>query len=156
MVYKFSYKISAFDLWQLSMYSIYGSMVGMCNIIFTVSMLLLTAKFWGNMNGPVRLLLVLASCLFLIIEPIGIYYRAKKQASAKEQMEIAFDDRGVHVKAQDQSSDLKWNAIKGISKKPTMMIIFSTHTHGFVMPNKVLGTQKEAFYEYIVSKISKE
>lgn len=156
MKYKFTYQTTAFDLWQLSMYSIYGTMVGVCNIIFTVAMLLLTAKFWGAVNIFMKVLLILAICLFTVIQPAVVYIRAKKQIAAVPQdMEIGFDDHGVHVKTQNQTSDLKWKTIKGISKKPSMVVIFSTTKHGFVLTNKVLGKQKEAFYNYVLSKIQK-
>lgn len=157
MEYKFTYKTTAFDLWQLSMYSIYGSMVGVCNIIFTVAMLLLTAKFWVDVNTLIKIFLIIATCLFTIIQPLVVYMRAKKQAvTLPQELQLGFDDHGVHVKSGNQSSDLKWNAIKGVSKKPTMIIVFSSTKHGFVLTNKVLGNQKEAFYDYLMSKIRKK
>lgn len=156
MKYKFIYKTTAFDLWQLSMYNMYTSMVGVCNIIFTVAMLLLTAKFWGNVNSFVKMLLILAICLFTVIQPIIVYTRAKRQAASfTHDMEIGFDDNGIHVKTDNKASDLKWNRIKGVSKKPGMIVIFSTTKHGFILTNKVLGKQKEDFYDYVVSKIQK-
>ncbi|WP_330583683.1 YcxB family protein [Geosporobacter ferrireducens] len=152
----FAYRTTAFDLWQLSMYGIYGSMVGVCNIIFTVAMLLLSSKFWGDVNSLMKILFIIAICLFTVIQPAIVYMRAKIQvATIPQDMEIGFDDNGIHVKAGNQNSDLKWNTIKGVSKKPTMIVIFSTTKHGFVLTNKVLGKQKEAFYDYIVSKIQK-
>ena len=156
MKYKFTYQTTAFDFWQLFMYYTYGSMIGVCNIIFTVAMFLLTVKFWGDVSNFVRMLLIIACCLFTVIQPIGIYIRVKKQVvTVPRDMEIGFDDRGIHVHTGKQSSDLKWNTIKRISKKPNMIIIFSTTTHGFVLTNRVLGKQKEDFYGYIVSKIKK-
>ena len=156
MKYLFAYRTTAFDLWQLSMYGIYSSMAGVCNIIFTVAMLLLSAKFWGDTNNFVKIILIIATCLFTVIQPSVIYVRAKKQAATvPHDMEIGFDDQGIHVKAGNQNSDLKWNTIKGVSKKPSMIVIFSTAKHGFVLTNKILGKQKEALYDYIVSKIQK-
>jgi hypothetical protein len=156
MKYKFTYHTTAFDLWQLSMYSTYSSIVGGCNIIFTVAMILLTAKFWGDVNSFMKILLIIVICLFTVIQPAMVYMRAKRQVAAvAHDMEIGFDDNGIHVKTENKSSDLKWNTIKGVSKKPTMLVIFSTSKHGFVLTNKVLGRQKKAFYEYIVSKIQK-
>lgn len=154
MKYKFTYQTTAFDFWKLSMYYTYGSMVGVCNMIFTVAMILLTVKFWGDVNSLVKILLITASCLFTVIQPLVVYRRAKKQvAKVSEDMEIGFDDKGVHIKTEKQSSDLKWHTIKRVSKKPTMIVIFSTTTHGFILTNKVLGNQKESVYNYIISKI---
>lgn len=154
MRYKFVYQTTAFDLWQLSMYQIYGSMVGVCNIIFTIAMLLLTIKFWEDVNIFIKILLIIAICLFTVIQPTVVYMRAKRQITTVTQdIEIGFDDKGIHVKTKNQNSDLKWNKINGISKKPTMIIIFSTTKHGFILTNKVLGKQKAAFYDYVVSKV---
>ncbi|MGH4052011.1 MAG: YcxB family protein [Clostridium sp.] len=156
MKYKFNYQTTAFDLWQLSMYSIYGSIVGVCNIIFTVAMFLLTARFWGDVNSFIKIILIIAICLFTVIQPAVIYRRAKRQVgTVARDMEMNFDDNGIHVKTENQSSNLKWNTIKGLSKKPSMIVIFSTTKHGFVLTNKVLGKQKKAFYDYAVSKIQK-
>lgn len=156
MKYKFNYQITAFDLWQLSMYGTYGSLVGVCNIIFTIAMILLSVKFWVSVNILVKILLIIAICLFIVIQPVVVYFRAIRQVAAVSQdMEIGFDDHGIHVKTQSKSSDLKWNKIKGVSKKPSMIVIFSTGQHGFVLTNKVLGKQKEAFYDYVLSKIQK-
>ncbi len=156
MNYRFNYKTTAFDFWQLSMYYTYGSIVGMCNIIFTVAMILLAVKFWGDINTVVRILLVLACCLFTVVQPLVIYLRARKQVSTlPTDMAIVFDDAGVHVETGNQISHLKWKAIKRVAKKPTMIVVFSTTTHGFLLTNKALGDQKEEFYAYLVSKIKK-
>lgn len=154
MAYKFTYQTTALDLWQLSMYGIYGSMVGVCNIIFTVAMFLVTAKFWTSVNVFMKIVLIIGICLFTVIQPLAVYMRAKKQmAVASHKVEISFDDAGIHVKTKNKKSDLKWSTIKAISKKPSMIIIFSSNKHGFVLTNKVLGKQKASFYAYIVSKI---
>ncbi|WP_291635330.1 YcxB family protein [Clostridium sp.] len=156
MKYKFTYQTTAFDLWQLSMYSIYSSIVGVCNIIFTVAMFLLSIRFWGDVNSFIKIGLILVICLFTVIQPAVVYRRARRQLRAvPHDMEIGFDDNGIHVKTENQSSDLKWNTIKGVSKKPSMIVVFSTTKHGFVLTNKVLGKQKKAFYNYVVSKIKK-
>lgn len=156
MKYQFTYQTTAFDLWRLSMYSIYSSMVGRCNIIFTVAMLLLTARYWEDVNIFIKILLIFAICLFTVIQPIAVYMRSKRQVkTVPHNMEIGFDDYGIHVKTENKNSDLKWHTIKAVSKKLGMIIIFSTTKHGFVLTNKVLGQQKKDFYEYVVSKIRK-
>ena len=156
MKYKFTYQTTAFDLWQLSMYSTYGSMVGGCNIIFTVAMLLVAAKVWVDVNSFIKIFLIILICLFTVIQPAVVYRRAKRQVRGiPHDMEIGFDDNGIHVKTENQSSDLKWNTIKGVSRKPSMIVIFSTVKYGFVLTNKVLGEHKKAFYEYVILKIQK-
>lgn len=48
MRYTYTYRTTARDLWQLSMYYIYGSMAGLCNIIFTVAAFALVFSRWDQ------------------------------------------------------------------------------------------------------------
>lgn len=157
MRYRFDYQITALDLWQLSMYGIYGSMIGVCNIIFTIAILLLAVKFWSDVNNFIKILLIAGICLFPVIQPASIYVRAKRQvAGIPRGFEISFDDKGIHLKAEKQNSELKWKMIRGISKKPNMIVIYTTNNFGYILTNKVLGEQKEDFYRYLVSKINRK
>jgi hypothetical protein len=136
------------------MFGIYGSIIGVCNIIFTVAILLLATKFWEDVSSFIKILLIISISLFTVIQPIAVYIRAKRQiATVPQDMEIGFDDNGIHIKTSNQNSDLKWSTIKGVIKKPSMIIIFTTMKHGFIITNKMLGKQKETFYDYIVSQI---
>lgn len=156
MKYKFIYETKSFDLWKLSMYSVYGSMVGIFNIIFTVAMILLTAKFWGEVNILIKILLIIAVSLFTIIQPAAVYMRAKRHiATVPHDMEIGFDDNGIYIKTKNENSELKWNTIKGVFKKQNMIVILSTNKHGFIIKDDMLGKEKEDFYKYVVSNINK-
>ena len=129
-------------------------MVGLVNLIFTVTMILLAVKFWSSSNIAIKVILMISIALFTVIQPLAIYTRAKRQvASVPEEIEIGFNDKGVHVTSGQQSSYLKWKSIKGISKRPTMVIVFSTQKHGFILTNKVLGKDRDPFYDYVLSKI---
>ncbi len=156
MNYQFTYETKAMDLWQLSMYGMYRSMVGVINIIFTVAMVMLTIRFWSEANLFIRLFLIFGMGLFTVVQPLLVYLRAKKQLSAlPTKITLEIDDHGVHVETNNQKSNLKWKTIRGISKKPTLIILYTSAKHGFILTNKVLGSKKEAFYNDVMSKIRK-
>ena len=46
-MYRYTVRPTASDLWQLSMYYVYGSLVGVCNIIFTEAVLALAVAKWS-------------------------------------------------------------------------------------------------------------
>ena len=54
MKYKYTYRNTAGELWQLSMYYTYGSVVGMCNLIFTAAVIALTINKWNTVSGVWR------------------------------------------------------------------------------------------------------
>ena len=154
MRYTYTYRTTARDLWQLSMYYIYGSMAGLCNIIFTVAAFALVFSRWDQAQGIVRCLIVLGCCLFTVIQPLMIYAKAKKQAAGITQdTQVSIDDSGLYIRVGDDTSDLLWKSVKRISRKPAMIIIFSDTTHGFIFTNRVLGNEKEEFYRYASSKV---
>ena len=153
MRYKYTYRTTARDLWQLSMYYIYGSLAGLCNIIFTVAAFALGFSRWDQAQGIVRCLIVLGCCLFTVIQPLMIYAKAKKQAAGIAQdTQVSIDDNGLYIRVGDDTSQLPWKSVKRISRKPAMIIISDT-THGFIFTNRVLGNEKEEFYRYASSKV---
>ena len=154
MRYKYTYRTTARDLWQLCMYYIYGSLAGLCNIIFTVAAFALGFSRWDQAQGIVRCLIVLGCCLFTVIQPLMIYAKAKKQAAGITQdTQVSIDDNGLYIRVGDDTSQLPWKSVKRISRKPAMIIIFSDTTHGFIFTNRVLGNEKEEFYRYASSKV---
>lgn len=156
MKYQFNYETKPSDLWQLSMYGIYRSIVGLVNVIFTGAMIVLLVTFWADVSWMYRILMLLGASLFTVIQPLVIYHRAKKQLSGlNRSMEIGFDDHGVHVRSDKEKSSIKWRNIKGVAKQPTLVIVYSSATHGFILTNKVLGKDKEAFYRYVISKLKR-
>ncbi len=152
MRFEYVYRNTASDLWQLSMYYTYGSMVGVCNIIFTAAMFILAAVRWGESSVWMRTAIVLGCCLFTIFQPLFVYAKARRQAAGiGKDTQIAFDVRGIHIKVGEEVQNLEWKSIKRVSKKPTMIVVFSDTTHGFVLPNRILGTDRKGFYEFVVS-----
>ncbi len=119
MRYKYTYRTTARDLWQLSMYYIYGSLAGLCNIIFTVAAFALGFSRWDQAQGIVRCLIVLGCCLFTVIQPLMIYAKAKKQAAGITQdTQVSIDDNGLYIRVGDDTSQLPWKSVKRISRKP--------------------------------------
>jgi hypothetical protein len=155
MKFTFKYSTKAMDLWKLSMYGIYGSMVGLVNIIFTIALILLTAKYWMQVNIMFKILLIMGVGLFTFIQPLLVYLKAKKQVKKiPDPIELSFNNQGVHIHSEKEASHLEWKSIKGITKKPGMLILIASSRHGFILTDDVLGAQKDEFYHYVLSKIS--
>lgn len=155
MRYQYTHRTTALDLWQLSMYYTYGSMVGVCNIIFTVAIVALMVSRWNEASGMWKSLMVLGVCLFTVIQPLLSYQRARKQAAQiTRDTELGFADTGIYVKSGAQRSQIPWSSIKKVSRKPGMIVVFSDTTHGFILTDRILKTEKDDFYQYITSKMT--
>ncbi|MGF6906396.1 YcxB family protein [Fusobacterium sp. PH5-44] len=155
MKYEYTYKNTASELWQLSMYQIYGSIVGMCNIVFTFGMGALLVSRRNYVNNIFTIILILLVCWFPIIQPFLIYKKCQKQENnITDNTNIIFDNVGIQAKFGKQRSNIPWSKIRKISKKPTMLIVFTDGKHGYVLSNNVLRSDKEQLYDFILSKIN--
>ncbi len=154
MNYQYTYRTTARDIWQLSMYHIYGSMAGVGNILITAGAAALIITRWQTAPVWQRLLMVICLLLFPVIQPLAVYGRARKQASGVTQdITLRADGQGIHIAVGKERSDLPWSSVRRISKKPTLLVIYSDTTHGFILSNRVLGQEREAFFQYVYSRI---
>lgn len=155
MKYQFSLKTTASDLWQLLMYGIYGSMLGMVNVVFTLAMVFVAFRFYADAPIALKLLMIAGIGLFTVIQPALLYARASAQAAQLPgEVALAIGAQGVHIRTGDKTSELAWPEVRGILRKPTMLVLFSSARHGFVLTNKITGDQKEEVYRYIKSRIA--
>lgn len=137
------------------MYRIYHSMVGVCSLIFAVSMIALAVRFFRQSGTALRLLLAAACLLVPVVQPLGTYLRARRQAAQiPKDLELWFSDRGIYVQAGGKTADLDWNKIARVSKEPNMIILLTGDGRGYMLSNRVLGEEKDAFYQYLASHMT--
>lgn len=155
MSYQYRCAIKPMDFWALSMRRTYSSLVGVCNIVFAVAMILLTVRFWNQSGDVVQALLFLACLIIPVIQPLCVYMKAKAQVSVIPQgTELAFGEDGIHVTLGSERQFIQWNKVKGARKEPGMVIVYTDANHGYMLTNRVMGNEKEDFYNYVKAHIS--
>lgn len=154
MEFRLEPKVTALDMWKLSMRHIYKSMVGVCNLIFAVAIVLLTLKFWNETEAFIKGVLVFCCILFPVMQPLSVYMRATKQVkSLPQDMILVIDETGLHITGDNQKSHMPWNRIKGLIKEKGMLIFAVDGGRGYMLTDSVLGSQKEALITFVESKI---
>lgn len=154
MEFRFKNDTKPIDMWLLSMSHTYHSMVGVCNMIFTGAVIAATVKLWGRLNDFLELLFVLGCLLFTVIQPTLVYLRARAQvAGIPKDMELLFDEKGLHVTVGEQKESIPWEKITGITKERNMLIIRSDARHGYMLTNRAMGRQKKAFLDFLEQKM---
>ena len=153
MKYQYEYRVAAADLWQMTMYSIYGSLAGVCNLVFTAAMAALAFSRWSQMTEIIRIMLLAACLWFPLIQPLLIYRRMKKQAAGvNDQTRISIQDQGLLVTAGGQTLSVPWDQVRGIISRPTMLIILLNNKQGISLTNRVLKDEKAVLYTYVKEK----
>ncbi len=154
MEFRYKSDVKAFDLWKMAMHRTYKSPIGIANIVFTVAMLLLTVRFWGQAGSIMRGIMLFGCTLFTVIQPLCTYGMSVKQLeNLPKDMELTFSDKGVLVQTGRESQRLNWKNITNAIRRKNMIIVMSDDRHGYMFTNRVLGAEKESFYEYLCSKI---
>ena len=154
MEYKYMCDVKASDLWKMAMVRTYKAAIGVVNIVFTVAMILLTFRFWKTAPDILRILMIFGCIVFPVIQPLATYGMCVKQLeNMPRDMELKFDDVGVHVSTGGQSEFIRWNKVRNAIKRDNMIVVMSDDSHGYMLTNRVLGDQKQEFYEFLCGKI---
>lgn len=155
MHYKYRCDIKAVDLWRLSMYHTYHSFIGVCNIVFGVSVILLTFRFWSRAGDIAQALLFLACLIIPVLQPLGVYLKAKAQIRVVPQgTELVFEEDGIHVSLNGQYERIRWKRVRNIVKEAGMLIVYTDANHGYMLTDRVLGNEKEKFYQEVKAHIN--
>ncbi|MDD3238670.1 MAG: YcxB family protein [Lachnospira sp.] len=156
-MYEFSYKTEASDLWQMAMYYTYSNWTGFINVLFTAVMIALTIGTWKDTATILHVILILASCWFVVFQPLIMWKNANKRAKLITfTTKLAFSEQGMHIQVEDQTQDLSWDKIQKFAKLPTMVIIYSDAVHGYVLNNHTLGGKRAEFISYLEKKVVKK
>ena len=154
MEYKYMCDVKASDLWKMAMVRTYKAAIGVVNIVFTVAMILLAFRFWKTAPDILRVLMIFGCLVFPVIQPLATYGMCVKQLeNMPRDMELKFDDMGVRVSTGGESELIRWNKVKNAIKRSNMIVVMSDDSHGYMLTNRVLGNEKEEFYNFLCSKI---
>lgn len=152
--FHYVYRNDAKDMWQLNMYYIYSSFAGTVNIVFTDAMLALLIAFATKVPGFVVCLIILGFVWFPLIHPLFIWSKSKKNAATIDfDTDIMLDDSGIHITVKDQHEDISWKKVTKALKKPTMMVIYTDAVHSYIITDRIVGKDKKAFRDFVMSKV---
>lgn len=92
--------------------------------------------------------------MFTVIQPLVIYSKAKRQVrGVPDTVNMQVTKLGVDIETGNKLSHLTWHQIKGVLKKPGMLVLIVEGGHGFILTDATLGDDKEAFYKDVTSSI---
>ena len=155
MKFDFNYKVKISDLWQASMYYTYSSYLAVINVCCIVSSIVLLIKLWGTAPGWLKAFLILFLLLFTVIQPLMVYVKSKNSLDGNlSEISLEFFDTEIIIKADGKTQTKYYRNIKGIVKKPTIIVIYMEDGNGYILNNRVTGSDKKAFFNFVKDKIT--
>jgi len=156
-VFRFHYSVKPKDLWVLTMVNIYRSFLGMCNLVFTGSMILLAVRFWSGSGTGIRILITAGILLFPLLQPLMIYGRCRRIVGGiPENMEILFDETGITTSANGKSSLVPFSELKSVVRFFNLMIIYTRSKQSYILSDQVMKDQSGSLYEFIGLKAGRK
>lgn len=148
--FHYKYTIRTSDLWQASMYYAYSSYMGVVNIVFIISAAALIISRWRSSSDIAKTVMIVLLLMFTVIQPAVIWARARASLNnAVRELTLDFGGDGMMVESNGLRQHKTWDSIKGIVKKPTLLIIYMDDGNGYILRNSVLKNTKNELYDFV-------
>ena len=158
-VFHFHIQITARELWGFSMYHSNKGYLGIFNVLFTLAALWLLVTRWGEFDIPYRLLLLVCALMFTVWQPLLLYLKARKQAkgaAVKAPMDMTFSKEGIVIEQNGQKQEVLWEQIGRVEHMPGQMIVYMSRIHAYLLPDRIVGEDKEGLRNLIRGAVPKE
>lgn len=156
MRFEFKYRVKVSDLWQASMYYSYSSYLAVINVVCIISSVALLFKLWDTAPMWLRGFLIVFLLLFTVIQPTIVWSKSKSSLNGVyPEISLTFTDKLIHIEADGEQQDKSWTSVRGIVKKPTLIILYMEDGKGYILNNKVLGDKRKEFYAFASKMIKR-
>lgn len=156
MQYEFTYRNTPGDYLRFRLDNTYHVWTGIVNIVFTVVFVVLLFTRFGSTNLLGKILIIIGLLVFPVIQPLAMYLVARKE-SGKIQVEttLRFNESGMQILVQEHRQDFLWRDMYPLVKRSTMIIVTPDGMHAYLIPNRAMGDQREAFWQFSEEQIRK-
>lgn len=93
----------------------------------------------------------MVGCLFIIFKPVMLFVQAnnlvKKEACYQKSIHYTFDDAGIVIVQENEKEFLAWDKVKKVTLAKTVLAIYDTKLHAFILPVSELGAYTNTIIE---------
>ena len=155
----FQVKMKPFYMYDFLLHHAYRGMQGVIGIIVTAVGLALLCFGFGRGDTTATVLLTLMTCMFPVINPIYLYYKAFKQVKLnkifQEPLHYIVNDEGITIQQGTEEAVIPWTEVGNVIETKTSVIIYLSRIIGYIFPKKCLGEDCEMFKELIKEHVEK-
>jgi hypothetical protein len=138
----------------LSLVSIYRSVLGVINIVFFISMILVTVRFWEEAAWIFRGLMLFGVALFPIVQPAAIYLRSRRVVSRiPEGLDMRIGPHEISITGKTESTSLAYADLTSVKLVAGMIVIHTRGNQGYTLSRHVLGGKTHEVYDLLMRRI---
>ena len=153
MEFSFHYEVKPVNLLILGLTNIYRSMMGLVNIIFTLSMVLLAYRFWPVVGIGMKIPITAAILLFPFFQPLFIYLRSRRIVSQMpDNLQMTINNKGIDISSESSSSHINYTDLKSITRIRGILILYTRTRQGFLLNTQTLDGKGDKLYDFLSKK----
>lgn len=120
-----------------------GGVIGLILSFGALTMLILT---WGQSSTSYKVVYLIIGLVFTVLNPLSLafktYQQLKLSPSHKVPLDYTFSDEGISVVQGETKQLLTWDMICRIMLTKSMVAVYTSRIHAFVIPLSELGDDK--------------
>ena len=148
--FKYTYTVRPSDIWQVRMYYAYASYLAVVNIICIVASVILIVTLWKGAAGWFRVAMLLFLSLFTVVQPLFIYLNSVQQAKGNtDEISLTINASYITVETGGKRETYGWDKVVSVTVKPTLVIIYTDGSHGYILTNRILKDTRKEFIRFI-------
>ena len=132
----------------------YRNISGVLAVLVSALALVILLLGWETLTGTQKVLVFLLGITFTVINPIMLAFKAFRQfklsPSYKKPLDYTFEDDGILIQQGEVSQKISWNMVHRLLLTKSMLAIYTSRLHAFVIPTEALGEDRGKILTAIV------
>ncbi len=151
---KFKTQLTAKDIFKFSFVYTYFGMSGILAVfMICIGGFMCARGIILNQGTSYTFMGALLIILFIVVNPIMLYLKAKKQVMTnpvyQQPSYYTMKDEGIFVQIGEETGTIEWGRILKIRHMMGLYILYTGRQQAFVFPEEAMGSQKDAVSRYI-------
>lgn len=157
MKFQYTFHNTPADYMFFRLDNIYRTWIAVVNIVFTAAFIVLAVFKWDATNWLGKILIAAGILVFPVIQPLAVYIAARKDVKKLKGLDttLSFDDDGMHIQVKDHKQFIMWRDFYPVIKRPSMLVVVPDGKHAYLLPNRVLGSEKKPLYDFCHERVEK-
>ena len=154
---EFDVELTAKELYAFSMRHTYTSFSGIFGVVISLASWIWCGTHFAVLDTPARAALLLIGCLFTIVQPLMLYYKARAQVRTNKSINASLNyiigKEGITVTQGEQEVTIAW---KDIRKKVVLsgaVYLYTSPVRAFIFPKEQCGGNFAALCDRIAEYV---
>ncbi len=145
MSIKIEVKMSVKIMYNFLLQHTYTSLNGIIGTIFGIVCMFVGGRSLGRGFSQPALILVLMGILFVFINPLLLWNRARKQVKKtpmfKKPISYELTESGITISQEDEADNVAWDSIRKVVETNMSIIVYFTRMRAFILPKEAMGEE---------------